>query len=451
MAAVIRSRTKAPPSVGGGTRGRRKGDTKSWLLADSDTGLLSFLAAADMGSVQRLMAYLQTSAGNTAVQRLVADANRAPATIAERIAAGHGAPRLPAESGPAGTTQVQRCGPSACGCSPEERAEHAAAAGTSGMKDEIGPLAVQMLPSVAPDPLLVRPAGRAENLWAQRQGKGVGEGRAAIHDHIAAVTGIHLQRKKVGTKVTHGTATSTFTKVDATFDGQSFVVKADGAEIMNVPAESGRPNTVRAKDATNCGSAATDSYLNNPLYVGIKDRGPIPEGTYKFKVEQMMTFSETEQQSILGLKSFPKTFEVLKSGAARRPANLLTTFAPASSELPSLASSGTLGTHGSFTDPFGSSMHGGDWGDGRVVLRPVKIEPGPCGSTSSRSGFYLHGGVLPGSSGCIDIGDKFIDLSNLMLGFKGDVNVRVSYAHVAPTVNTATRDLGKIIYPDTGS
>jgi hypothetical protein len=38
-----------------------------------------------------------------------------------------------------------------------------------------------------------------------------------------------------------------------------------------------------------------------------------------------------------------------------------------------------------------------DWGDARVTLRPA-------GDTCGRSGFFLHGGVISGSAGCIDVG-----------------------------------------------
>ncbi|ARN66134.1 DUF2778 domain-containing protein [Vibrio parahaemolyticus] len=45
----------------------------------------------------------------------------------------------------------------------------------------------------------------------------------------------------------------------------------------------------------------------------------------------------------------------------------------------------------------------GDWGDWRVRLHPV------AGSkTHGRDNFFLHGGGLPGSAGCIDIGGGVI-------------------------------------------
>lgn len=41
----------------------------------------------------------------------------------------------------------------------------------------------------------------------------------------------------------------------------------------------------------------------------------------------------------------------------------------------------------------------GDWGDWRVALHPA-----PKTKTFGRSDFFLHGGGLAGSKGCIDIG-----------------------------------------------
>ncbi len=50
---------------------------------------------------------------------------------------------------------------------------------------------------------------------------------------------------------------------------------------------------------------------------------------------------------------------------------------------------------------------GSDWGDWYVPLNPV-----PGTEIFGRSGFYLHGGVFPGSAGCIDIGGGVIGNEN---------------------------------------
>ena len=45
------------------------------------------------------------------------------------------------------------------------------------------------------------------------------------------------------------------------------------------------------------------------------------------------------------------------------------------------------------------TIRGGDWGDWRVPLTPTQPE-----RLHGRSGFFLHGGMSPGSAGCVDIG-----------------------------------------------
>ena len=216
-----------------------------------------------------------------------------------------------------------------------------------------------------------------------------------------------IQKKTLGSKFSHGTAPkSPFKTMSALFDGRDFHLFGDKTTLMTVPAQSGRPYSVTAKDAKDCGGSTTDSYLNNPKYVGIKDNGPIPEGTYRFKPADMTIFSAWEQVQMI--------------------------------------------TGGKYTDPYGVSLHGGDWGSGRVALNPVKVLPGPkgCGDTRKRSGFYLHGGSLPGSSGCIDIGNAGVDnVVKHMTGFKGAITVKVKYAFPAPTVGAATRALGRFTYP----
>jgi hypothetical protein len=71
-----------------------------------------------------------------------------------------------------------------------------------------------------------------------------------------------------------------------------------------------------------------------------------------------------------------------------------------------------------------------------------------CGDTNKRSGFYLHGGSLPGSSGCIDIDNSGINtfLSTLG-GYKSVISVKVEYKHAAPSVGAAKRGLGRFTYP----
>jgi hypothetical protein len=212
----------------------------------------------------------------------------------------------------------------------------------------------------------------------------------------------------IGTKYTHPPgAKSTLASPVAEVDGRNFTLK-DGAKVlMTTAAQSGKPITVQPAHATACKGAPTDSYLNNPLYVGIKDFGAIPEGEYKTNLSNFATFSTFEQARM------------------------------------------TLG--GSYTDPFGKPLHGGDWGAGRGPLTPTKLLPATCGNTAKRSGFYLHGGNLAGSSGCIDVGNSGLSsFLTLMAGYTANLKVKVKYLHPAPAVGSGTRALGRFTYPTQG-
>ncbi len=216
-----------------------------------------------------------------------------------------------------------------------------------------------------------------------------------------------IKTKRIGTRFSHSPGVvSPYRRISGRFDGRIFTLYGDGTPIYSVDAQSGRPYSVSSSDAASCSGSTSDSYMNNPLYVGIRDNGPIPEGTYRFSASQIATFSFSERTEML------------------------------------------LG--GSYTDPFGRSLHGGDWGSGRVALNPVRIIPGPrgCGNTSARSGFYLHGGVMPGSSGCIDIGNSGFDsLVGHLQGYRGNIEITVRYTHPAPDVGVLDRALGRFTYP----
>jgi hypothetical protein len=210
----------------------------------------------------------------------------------------------------------------------------------------------------------------------------------------------------IGSKFVPPTGAATVKSVSAQFDGQDFIVKDGTKVILSHAAQSGRPVPLRASDAAACGGSVDDSYLNNPRYVGIEDFGPIPEGDFALNLSEFSTFTQWEQAQMI--------------------------------------------TGGSFTDPFGQALHGGDWGAGRAPLHPVKLLPSAagCGDTARRSGFYLHGGSLPGSSGCIDIDNDGINsFLGLVGGYKATIPVKVKYTHPAPTVSGPVRGLGKFTYP----
>lgn len=212
---------------------------------------------------------------------------------------------------------------------------------------------------------------------------------------------------RVGTRFTHAAGSrSPYQRITGEFDGREFVLKGDGTELMRVEAASGRPVAVRPADVRACGGASGETYKNNPRYVGIADYGPIPEGQFQFQATQLATFTSAEQAQF------------------------------------------TFG--GQFTDPFGAPMHGGDWGAGRVPLQKIRVSPASrgCGNTSRRSGFYLHGGSLSGSSGCIDVGNAGIAaILPHLTGYRGQIVVSVRYAHPAPSVGLLERVMGGATYP----
>jgi hypothetical protein len=220
----------------------------------------------------------------------------------------------------------------------------------------------------------------------------------------------HVRRApKVGSPVRHAPgARAAFSRATARFDGREFALFGDGTELLRTSAQSGRPVAVRPSDVRACGGRPSDTYMNDPRYVGIRDMGAIPEGAYTFRVEQMATFDSSERWEIL--------------------------------------------TGGTFEDPFGRPIHGGDWGAGRVPLRAGRLAPAPvrgCGDTAARSGFYLHGGVMPGSSGCIDVGnDGYDGIVRGLAGYRSAITVEVAYSHAAPAVGPLGRFLGGLTYPE---
>lgn len=239
-------------------------------------------------------------------------------------------------------------------------------------------------------------------------------GRSLLAHELAHVVqqsrgaGRRVQRAEtLGTSVTDPPGTAApFKKVSANFDGATFVLTGDGKAVVSASGQSGHPNTVDAADVTACKGKADDSYLNNSRYVGIKDKGPIPEGTYTFRHSEMTTFSSNEQRKM------------------------------------------SLAKPGEYVDPKGLDLHG-DWGAGRVALKPTKIEPSKfCGNTAARSGFYLHGGNMPGSSGCIDIGNDGIGkVVSTLTGYTAPVTVTVKYTQPAPSVGFLDRAAGRFMYP----
>lgn len=192
------------------------------------------------------------------------------------------------------------------------------------------------------------------------------------------------------------------------FDGRDLIVKGDGTEVFRFSGQSGRPLLISQQDAADCGAdPVTDTYMNDRRFVGIRNFGPIPEGTYRLAPSGIQRFTLGEE---LGL---------IAGGIV----------------------------HQESAEAGGTRLHPGDWGSGRVALNPVgRLREGPCGNANRRSGFFLHGGLLAGSSGCIDIGTNFDTLADFLDGYRRPITLTVEYSQPAPSVGYFTGLSGAVGY-----
>ena len=215
-----------------------------------------------------------------------------------------------------------------------------------------------------------------------------------------------LRRKPKEEKAKRGGGPAAdYRQITMHFDGRDLIVSGDGKVIFRFGAQSGRPVRLTPEDAAACGAdPRTDTPMNDKRFVGFEDFGPIPEGTFSFQPPQIRRFTSGEQWK-------------------------LTT---------SLEEHVTIG---------GRSEHAGDWGSGRVRLDPKgRRREGPCGDANARTGFFLHGGVLAGSSGCIDIGGDFDQLADFLEGYRTPIQLTVAYEHPPPRVGFFTGLSGALAY-----
>jgi len=199
-----------------------------------------------------------------------------------------------------------------------------------------------------------------------------------------------------------------FTTVTMDFDGEDLIVRGDGTEIYRLSAQSGRPVRLRKEDAEATGAdPSTATYMNDKRFVGVQEYGPIPEGTYTVRAPAIERFDfgerlKLEFGGVLGVKA--------------------------------------VSVHG-------HPIHAGDWGTGRVALSPQgRLKQGPIGDVRKRSGFFLHGGILSGSSGCIDIGGNFDAIAEFLQGYTKPVTVTVEYRNTPPVVSFFQGTSGALAY-----
>jgi len=217
------------------------------------------------------------------------------------------------------------------------------------------------------------------------------------------------QQQPTEAETTRELRATKFHRVRMHFDGRDLIVFGDEKEILRFSGNSGRPVRLSEEHAALCGAdVVTDSYMNDARFVGIENFGPIPEGTYRFAPPSIQRFGFGQQLRLL-----------------------------------------TAGIGGSHTkvNIEGTTVSAGDWGSGRVALHPVGgLKEGPCGNANARSEFFLHGGILAGSSGCIDIGGDFGDLADFLAGFSKNITLSVAYEHRPSSVGFFTGLGGAIGY-----
>ncbi|SCL34940.1 hypothetical protein GA0070624_5124 [Micromonospora rhizosphaerae] len=198
-----------------------------------------------------------------------------------------------------------------------------------------------------------------------------------------------------------------YTTISMEFDGTDLIVYGDGTEVFRTSAQSGRPVVLREQDAKAAGAnPVTDTYLNDKRFVGVKDYGPIPEGTYTFRPAGIERFDFGERMKL---------------------------------QLGGVFGAGDVTVQG-------RRIHAGDWGTGRIALTPGALRQGPFGDVTQRGGFFLHGGLLSGSSGCIDVGGDFDAIVDLLQGYTKPVTVTVRYRNEPPVVNFFQGTSGALAY-----
>lgn len=217
-----------------------------------------------------------------------------------------------------------------------------------------------------------------------------------------------LRRERDGESSDDEPKATDFRRVTMHFDGRELVVSGDGEEVMRFNGQSGRPIPLRPEHAEQCGAdPRTDTYMNDERFVGIRDYGPIPEGRYRISPPRLLRLS------------FPEAVRVTLAGIVG-PERV---------------------------DVGGRNIHSGDWGAGRAALVPAgRVREGPCGNANARSGFFLHGGVLAGSSGCIDVGLGFGRIADFLEGYRRPVTVTVEYTEPPRDVGFFTGLGGAVAY-----
>jgi hypothetical protein len=151
------------------------------------------------------------------------------------------------------------------------------------------------------------------------------------------------------------------------FDGKSLSLNENGKPLQTWPAISGDPK------------------FQEPKHQARKDKGPIPQGRYRMKVDEIQDLGLLDEA--IGTIASP----IFKAVADKK-----------------------LG-----------GWHGGRsaWGRHRAWLTPA-----PGTRAQGRDGFSIHGGWFPGSAGCIDLTSEIDDFTEVMRALPHkEVDVEVDY------------------------
>ena len=182
-------------------------------------------------------------------------------------------------------------------------------------------------------------------------------------------------------KPLNSTTNNQTSKVYLSFDGTTLKWVVDGKVVKSWKAVSGRTkfNTFGDKNA----EQMVKKYGgNNSEFMKIKEQGPIPVGSYTISQIQKRTNGDATQ--FMQGKNQKKLYDLMMAGN-KHDWN--------SGEVADLIA----------------------WGDYRLPITKIGET-----ETFGRGSFYIHGGGIPGSIGCIDLMDGMNDFANYFTEWKSN-------------------------------
>ena len=158
------------------------------------------------------------------------------------------------------------------------------------------------------------------------------------------------------------------TKYEYLFDGNNISLLKDGGVVKSWKAVSGK-----------------DGY-QSPEFQNVKGKGPIPEGEYDVRQDEHSHMSLFDD---IFARAYPYVREIFPSLPKRM---------------------------GAWTGGYNA------WGADKIHLIPTGQQ-----EMFGRDGFFIHGGTVPGSAGCIDLTDQNPNFMTKFLTLKRDIPLKVKY------------------------